>query len=109
MQPLAWRSRPNGLEVLVRVTPRGGRDAVDGVEHLSNGTPVLKVRVRAAPSDGAANEAVRRLLAKALGRPASAVSLEAGATARLKTFLITGEAESLARSLTALTNPGPHP
>jgi len=87
----------------VRVTPKGGRDAVEGVEALSDGRPVLKVRVRAAPEGGEANEGVRRLLAKALGRPASAVSLEAGATARLKTFLIAGEGEALARDIAALT------
>ena len=100
---MPWRIRPEGLEVRVRVTPKGGRDAIDGVEALSDGRPVLKVRVRAAPEDGAANEGVRRLLAKALGRPASAVTLEAGATARLKTFLITGDGETLARDIAALT------
>lgn len=98
-----WRIRPEGLEIRVRVTPKGGRDAVDGVEALSDGRPVLKVRVRAAPEDGAANEGVRRLLAKALKRPASAVSLEAGATARLKTFLVSGRGEALAQDLAALT------
>jgi hypothetical protein len=87
----------------VRVTPKGGRDAIDGVEALSDGRPILKVRVRAAPEDGAANEGVRRLVAKALGLPASAVTLEAGATARLKTFLIAGEGEALARAIAALT------
>jgi len=77
------------------------------VEALSDGRPVLKVRVRAAPEDGAANEGVRRLLAKALRRPASAVSLEAGATARLKTFFIAGEGEALARDMAALTGQNP--
>ncbi len=100
---MPWRIRPEGLEVRVRVTPRGGRDAIGGIEALSDGRRVLKVRVRAVPEDGAANGAVRRLLAKALGLPASAVSLEAGATARLKTFLIAGEAEPLAAALAALT------
>jgi uncharacterized protein YggU (UPF0235/DUF167 family) len=100
---LAWSIRPDGLDIRVRVTPRGGRDAIDGVETLSDGKAVLKVRVRAAPEDGAANEAVRRLLAKALKRPASAVSLETGATARLKTFLISGEGDRLAAALAALT------
>ncbi len=92
---MPWRIRSEGLEVRVRVTPRGGRDAIDGVEALSDGRPV--------PEDGAANEGVRRLLAKALKLPASAVSLEAGATARLKTFAISGEGEALAKSLAALT------
>ncbi|MBF9232885.1 DUF167 family protein [Microvirga alba] len=100
---MPWRPRPDGLEVRVRVTPRGGRDAIDGVDVLSDGKRVLKVRVRAVPEDGAANEGVRRLLAKALKVPASAVSLEAGATARLKTFLILGDAGLLAAQLAALT------
>ncbi len=100
---MPWRSRPDGLEVRVRVTPRGGRDALDGVETLSDGRPVLKVRVRAVPEDGAANEGVRRLLARVLGRPVSAVSLEAGATARLKTFLVAGEPGKLASALAELT------
>ena len=73
------------------------------MEALADGKPVLKVRGRAAPEDRAANEGVRRLLAKALRRPASAVSLEAGATARLKTFLIAGEGETLAQNIAALT------
>ena len=100
---MPWQIRPDGLELRVRVTPRGGRDAIDGVETLSDGKRVLKVRVRALPEGGAANEGVRRLLAKALKLPASAVSLEAGATARLKTFLIEGDGQVLAARLATLT------
>ena len=100
---MPWRIRPDGLEVRVRVTPRGGRDAIESIETLSDGRPVLKVRVRAVPEDGAANEGVRRLLAKALRLPAAAVSLEAGAAARLKTFAISGEGEALASALAAVT------
>lgn len=100
---MPWQIRSGGLELRVRVTPRGGRDAIDGVEALSDGRRVLKVRVRAVPEDGAANEGVRRLLAKALKLPASAVSLEAGATARLKTFFIEGEGAALAARLADLT------
>lgn len=104
---MPWRIRPDGLEVWVRVTPKGGRDAIDGIEALSDGRPVLKVRVRAVPEDGAANEGVRRLLAKALRLSASAVSLEAGATARLKTLVISGDGEALADALAALTGRDP--
>ena len=49
----------------------------------------LTARVRAKPQDGAANEAVRRLLAEAFGIPASRVELLRGATAREKLFRIT--------------------
>ncbi|MBZ6075816.1 DUF167 family protein [Microvirga puerhi] len=93
----------DGLEIRVRVTPRGGRDAIEGIAHLSDGTDVLKVRVRAVPENGAANDAVGRLLAKAFGVPASTVRLAAGSTARLKTFIIEGEAQALAARFSALT------
>ncbi|OYW34186.1 MAG: hypothetical protein B7Z41_03150 [Rhizobiales bacterium 12-66-7] len=72
-----------------------GRDALDGVVALSDGREVLKIRVRAAPEDGAATEAVARVLAKAAGVSASRVALVSGATARLKVFRITGDAELL--------------
>jgi uncharacterized protein YggU (UPF0235/DUF167 family) len=98
----AWRRTGEGLVLSVRATPRGGRDAVDGEEHLSDGRPVLRVRVRAAAADGAANDALRRCLASALGRPASAVTLTGGATARLKTIAIAGDPEALAARLEAL-------
>jgi len=97
------RPRSGGIEIRVRATPRGGRDAVEGIEALADGSRVLKVRVRVAPEDGTANEAVRRLLAKALGVPASAVTLATGATARLKTFFIEGDAAALAARFAALT------
>ena len=99
----AWRASPGALEVRVRVTPRGGRDALDGLDTLSDGRAVLKIRVRAAPEDGAANEAVRRTLARALGHPVSAVTLAAGAAARLKTFVVAGEGAQLAVQLERLT------
>jgi uncharacterized protein YggU (UPF0235/DUF167 family) len=104
---LPWQARLDGLALRLRVTPRGGRDAVEGVETLSDGRRVLKVRVRAVPEDGAANEDVRRLLAAALQVPASAVRLEAGATSRLKTFAIAGDARALSGRLALLTGRDP--
>ncbi|MGO4707098.1 DUF167 family protein [Microvirga sp. 2MCAF38] len=103
MADLPWLVRAQGLSLRVRVTPRGGRDAIEGVEALSDGSAILKVRVRVAPEDGAANEAVRKLLAKAFKIPASAVRLETGATARIKTFAVSGEPTALAAGLAALT------
>ena len=74
----------------VRLTPRGGRDAIDGIEQLSDGRRVLKVRVRAAASEGEANAALARLIAKTLGVPPRDGSLAAGASARLKRLRIAG-------------------
>ncbi len=96
-----WRITAAGVELAVRVTPKGGRDGIDGPATLSDGREVLKVRVRAAPEDGAANAAVAKLLAQAAGVSASKVTLAAGATARLKTFRIEGEGEALASALKA--------
>ncbi|MFZ4531937.1 MAG: DUF167 family protein [Alsobacter sp.] len=96
-----WRPAAGGLFVTVRLTPRGGRDAVETVESLSDGRPVLRARVRAVPEGGAANAALLRLMAQACGTAMSAVRLEAGATARLKTVRIDGDAAVLAGRLAA--------
>lgn len=95
----AWRPVAGRLELRVRATPRSGRDGLEGLETGSDGRPVLKVRVRAAPENGAANEAVRHVLAKALSLPPSAVSLTRGAGARMKTFLVDGDAAGHAATL----------
>ena len=86
---------PGGLTLAVRVTPKGGRDAIDGIERLADGRGVLKVRVRAAASDGEANAALIRFLARKLGVPPRDVSLIVGATARVKRVKIDGAAIAL--------------
>jgi len=72
------------MRFAVRVTPKGGRDAVEGWTRDAAGRPVLKVRVAAAAADGAANAAVLALVARSLKLPKSAVRLVAGQSARLK-------------------------
>ena len=62
----------------MRVTPGASRDEVK----LDDGT--VQLRVTAPPADGAANEAVLRLLAAALGRPRRDLTLLRGAAARIK-------------------------
>jgi len=47
-----WSPTANGISLTIRLTPKGGRDAIDGVDVLADGRPVLKIRVRAAASDG---------------------------------------------------------
>jgi uncharacterized protein YggU (UPF0235/DUF167 family) len=83
----------------VRLTPKGGRDAIDGIEILADGRPVLKARVRAAPSEGEANDALCRLIAKAAGVPPRDVALVAGATARIKRLAIAGDGPTLIAAL----------
>lgn len=72
------------MRLAVRVTPRGGREAVEGWTRDGDGRPLLKVRVAAAAADGAANAAVIAVLARALGRPKSSLRIVRGATARVK-------------------------
>jgi hypothetical protein len=86
----------------VRLTPRGGRDAIEGWTRDADGRPMLKARVAAAPADGAANAALIGLVARALGRPKGAVRLVGGASARVKQLEIEGvDAADLARAFGA--------
>ncbi len=96
---MPWSACADGLIVTVRLTPRGGRDAIEGVEQLSDGRSVLKARVRAAATDGEANEALIRLVARATGVAPRAVCLVAGATARLKRLHIDGDGSALGAAL----------
>ena len=90
---------PDGLSVSVRATPRGGRDAIDGIVQLSGGRVAVKVRVRAAPADGDANDTLVRVIAGAAGVPPSAVKLLQGAAGRSKTFRVVGDPVKLAAAL----------
>ena len=78
------------MRLAVRLTPRGGREAIDGWAADGEGRPYLKVRVAAPPVEGAANAALIAFLAKTLGLPRSALSIASGAGARLKLIDIEG-------------------
>ena len=80
----------------VRLTPKGGRDAVEGWEAASDGSEHLKARVRAVPENGKANTALIALLAAALDVPKSAVRIASGAASRLKKVEIAGDSATLA-------------
>jgi uncharacterized protein YggU (UPF0235/DUF167 family) len=102
-----WRICETGISVALRVTPRGGRDAIDGVETRSDGRSVLKLRVRAIAEGGEANRAVTELLAKSLGVPKARVRLLSGATSRLKQVAIDGDGATLVDALRVLTTANP--
>lgn len=103
MSEAFYRVGEGHVVVQLRLTPKGGRDALDGVVALADGRLVLQARVRAAPDKGAANAALEALLAKAVGVPRSAVSLITGHTARLKGLRIDGEVSDLIERLGRLT------
>jgi uncharacterized protein (TIGR00251 family) len=97
------RYSTEGISVALRVTPRGGRDGIDGLEKLANGRVVLKVRVRAIAEGGEANRAVTELLAKALGVPRARVRILSGVTSRLKQIAVDGDPRKLGEALRQLT------
>jgi uncharacterized protein (TIGR00251 family) len=99
-----WRYSTEGISVAVRVTPRGGRDEIDGVETLANGRSVVKLRVRAIAEGGEANRAVTELLARTLGVPKARVRVLSGVTSRLKQVAIDGDPKRLGDTLRTVTD-----
>ena len=94
-----WSVQDGGLLLTVRVTPKGGRDAIEGIAQRADGACVLKLRVRAAAAEGEANAAVLRVVAAALGVPARDVSLVAGGRGRVKRLRVAGAGAALAAAL----------
>jgi len=101
-----WTAAADGISVTVRLTPKGGRDAIDGTETPADGSTVLKMRVRAAPHEGAANDALCRVLAKAVGVPPSRIEIAAGAASRIKRVKIMGDGAALGAALTQASSWG---
>lgn len=82
----------------VRVTPRARRRQLrwDGT--------VLRLWVTAPPVEGAANAAVRELVADALALPPSAVRLVAGTASRQKILEVDLDEKELAKRLESLSS-----
>jgi uncharacterized protein len=94
-----WAVSADGVVVTVRLTAKGGRDAIEGIAYLADGRTALKVRVRAAPSNGEANKALTRLMARTLEMAPGNVELVGGSTSRVKRLLIRGDAHAAAAVL----------
>lgn len=101
MVNLPWQETAQGVVLRVRVTPGARRETVEGLRELPEG-PALVVRVAAPPVDGAANEAVAAVLAKALGLRRGAVTLLSGETARVKRLLLAGDRAAILARLAEL-------
>jgi len=100
-----FRASPGKVSFAVRLTPKGGRDAIDGWAPSADGQSHLKARVSAPPHDGQANEALIELLARALGVAKSKVTLVAGASSRLKRVEVDGDGPTLAARLSQWEKP----
>jgi uncharacterized protein len=86
----------------IKLTPNGGRDAIDGIETDAEGNAFLKARVSAVPEDGKANKALIALLSKKLRVPKSSISFISGETARKKILRIDGDPEDLKMKIESL-------
>ena len=84
------------MRVSVHVQPRATRSEIVGLHGAA-----LKVRLRAPPVDGAANDALVALLAERLGVARRSVRVIAGASSRAKTVEVDGTTEDAVRALAA--------
>ena len=74
-----------GVRIKVHLTPRASKEEVGGLHG-----DALKVRVKAPPVEGRANEALIRLMARVLGVGKKSVELVSGRTGRTKTIRVVG-------------------
>ena len=84
------------------MTPKGGRDRIEGWQNSAAGSPHLKVRVSAPPEKGKANQALIALLARELDIPKSLLAIRSGDTGRLKKIEALSDADALAAKLDAI-------
>ncbi len=92
--------RATGVRFAVHVQPRAKRPGIDGTHG-----DALRVRVQAPPVEGAANEAVVAVIARALSVPARAVRIAAGQSSRAKIVDVDGIEASVAHA--RLLRPAP--
>lgn len=100
MAKAPWRTRGGEVLLTVRLTPKSSRDEIEGLGQDAGGATFLKVRVRAVPQDGEANEALTRLIAKSLRLPSSSVRIESGGASRVKTLALNGDPVTIEEALT---------
>lgn len=85
----------DGVRLAVRLTPRAGRNQLDGVVHGQDGRPALHLRPAAPPVDGAANRALISFIAEALDLPKSCVAIRSGERSRLKILRLSGNSPAI--------------
>ena len=101
MSASAFSRATDGVRVAVRAAPRAKRERIEGIEPDGKGGLRLRIAVSAPPVEGAANEAIVRVAAKAWGVPRGTVGVTQGATGRDKVLLVSGDPDVLLARLLA--------
>ena len=101
MKPYA--TMDGGVRLAVRVIPRASRTGADGIVQDADGKPLLKLRLKAPPVDGAANTALIAFLAESLELRKADITIRSGATGRTKLLYLAGDSAILLKKLDALT------
>ncbi|MSO75093.1 MAG: DUF167 domain-containing protein [Alphaproteobacteria bacterium] len=91
--------RDSGIVLAILLQPHASDSRLVGVEVAADGTRRLKARVTAAPTDGQANRALVKLIAKVLDIAPSRVTIERGETDRRKLIAIEGDSDALVQKL----------
>jgi len=86
-----------GLTFAVRIVPRASRSEIAGEQ-----SGALRVRIAAAPVEGAANQELIKLLAKSFKLPQKAVEIVSGAASKYKIVRIQGADATRLRQLVTL-------
>ena len=96
----------DGVRLYVRVTARAKRSGFAGILAGTDGRPALAVRLAAPPVEGAANDALIRLLAEAFGVGRSSLRIVSGEKSRLKIVRFSGlTPDAFAHRLAAVLAP----
>jgi hypothetical protein len=96
------RKTGNGVALSLRVTPKAASARIGEIAEDASGRRFLRVYVREAPDKGKANDAVVKLVAKALKIPKSGIDVVSGATDRNKVIAIQDQSGDLMARLAVL-------
>ena len=97
---LPFTIEAEGIRLALRVKPRAGRNAVEGVTTVG-GRAALQVRLAAVPVDGAANKALIAFMATTLGVRKADIEILSGDSSRLKLLHVAGDPALLSERIAA--------
>ncbi len=74
----------DGVYFWVKATPQSSKNEIIGIEQVQDQQYAIKIKLKAKPIDGAANEALIKYLSEKLGIRTQQITLLSGQTARIK-------------------------